>query len=254
MSDWFENDELWTTARQSMFPGSSWEAAPGEVASVFQLTGRDPRAGLWVLDLPCGPGRHTLALARGGHQVVAVDRTAAYLQELQETLESGPKRIDMRVELVQADMREFVRPGAFDLAINLFTSLGFFSDIEDDRRVLRNLKASLKPGGHLVVDVMGREILARIFQPSRVQELDDGTMIITKVRVVDAWRWIEGSWTFIKDGEVAEVPWGHRIYTGTELERELRDAGFDHVALYGGFDGRPYDHEAKRLVAVATVG
>lgn len=253
MSDWFENDDLWMLSRQSMFPTSSWEAAPGEVAAVFELTGRDPRASIQVLDMPSGPGRHTLPLARAGHRVVAVDRTQAYLAELQETLESGARRIDMRVELVEADMRAFRRDESFDLAINLFTSIGFFEEPEDDRRVFRNLRASLRPGGHLVVDVMGREILARIFQPSRVEELEDGTLVISRLRVRDSWRWIDGTWTFIKDGEVKDLSWGHRIYAGSELERELRDAGFADVKLFGGFDGRPYDHEAKRLVAVATV-
>ena len=33
----------------------------------------------------------------------------------------------------------------------------------------------------------------------------------------------------------------------------LRDAGFATATLFGGLDGRPYDHEAGRLVALARV-
>jgi SAM-dependent methyltransferase len=244
MTDWYDDDELWAAARQSMFPASSFDAAPAEIAAVFELCGRRARPALDVLDLPCGPGRHTVCLARAGHRVVAVDRTAAYLDELRA------RNLD-RVEVVQADMREFVRPESFDLAINLFTSLGFFKDIEDDRTVLRNLRRSLRPGGHLVVDLMGREVLARIFEPRRFQTLSDGTILLSENRITDSWRWMEATWTFIKDGQVKTTHWGHRIYASSDLDRELRDAGFADVQLYGGFDGSDYDEHARRLVAVA---
>ena len=34
-----------------------------------------------------------------------------------------------------------------------------------------------------------------------------------------------------------------------ELSDLLEEAGFGRVELYGAFDGRPYDHDALRLVA-----
>ncbi|MCP4867484.1 MAG: class I SAM-dependent methyltransferase [Proteobacteria bacterium] len=244
MPDWFDDDELWTTARLAMFPPTSFAAAPAEVAALFELCGHRPRPALDVLDLPCGPGRHTVCLQRAGHRVVAVDRTDAYLEELRV------RALD-RVEVVQADMRDFVRPDSFDLAINLFTSFGFFEDLNDDRQVLRNFHASLRPGGHLVIDLMGREVLARIIQPKRFQRLADGTVLLCENRVVDGWSWMEGTWTYIRDGHSKVIPFGHRLWTGSELRRELRDAGFADVQLFGGFDGSDYDHEARRLVAVA---
>ena len=45
----------------------------------------------------------------------------------------------LTVELVRADMRAFVRPESFDLALSLFTSFGYFNDAEDDLRVLQNV-------------------------------------------------------------------------------------------------------------------
>jgi len=46
-------------------------------------------------------------------------------------------------------------------AINLFTSFGYFEDPADDLQVARNLHESLKPGGKLVMEMMGKEVLAR---------------------------------------------------------------------------------------------
>ncbi|WP_041076350.1 class I SAM-dependent methyltransferase [Thermotoga caldifontis] len=58
-------------------------------------------------------------------------------------------------------MRDFVRPGYFDLVINMFTSFGYFKDQEDNLRVLRNIKESLKSNGKLLMEMVSKEALLR---------------------------------------------------------------------------------------------
>lgn len=251
MSDWTANDDLWTAARESMFPASAWAAAPAEVASVLSRIGATDA--LDVLDLPCGPGRHALAFAAAGHRVVAVDRTRTYLDEVQRRADARSARDDrpLSLEVVEADMRAFVRPAAFDLVVNLFTSIGLFRAPEENRTVLKNFHTSLRPGGHLVVDVMSREILAKVWQPMHSSRLPDGSLLVQERRVVDDWTWVEVSWTFIRDGVERRFDLSHRVYGVVDLKDELRQAGFSDVVVYGGYDGRPYGPDAKRLVAVA---
>ena len=79
---------------------------------------------------------------------------------------------EVEVETVQADMRNFCRSESFDLALNLFSSLGYFEDPDDNVRALACFHDSLKPGGKLVVDTMAKEVLARDWQPQRWQGLD----------------------------------------------------------------------------------
>jgi SAM-dependent methyltransferase len=124
-----------------MFGGERWEMAPAEVDAMVALLGIKPGAA--VLDLCCGVGRYALELARKGFYVTGVDRTAAYLQIAREkaTVEH------LGLDLVQDDMRHFVRPSAFDAAINLYTSFVFFEDPADDRKVVENVLHSLRPGG-----------------------------------------------------------------------------------------------------------
>ena len=55
------------------------------------------------------------------------------------------------------------RSAAFDLALNVFTSFGYFEDQAENRRVLENIFASLKPGGAFVFDHLGKEVLASQF-------------------------------------------------------------------------------------------
>lgn len=70
----------------------------------------------------------------------------------------------MKVEFVQDDMREFRRPVAFDAVINMFTSFGYFEDQADDRKVVNNVYESLKPGGSFLLELMGKEVMSRIYQ------------------------------------------------------------------------------------------
>ncbi len=247
MTVWHEQDSFWETV--PMFDEHHWQIAPEQVESVISLLGLEP--GATVLDLPCGVGRHSLEFARRGFRVTGVDRTEAYLQTARQR--AAAEALD--VEWLQADMREFVRPEAFDAAINLFTSFGYFEDPQEDRRVAENLYRSLKPGGALVMDVMGKEVLARVFQPRDWQELPDGTFYLQERKVAGNWTWMENRWILLRpDGQRHEYAVGHRIYDGAGLEALLLDTGFPSVAIYGSLDGVPYDTQARRLVAVARKG
>jgi SAM-dependent methyltransferase len=182
-----------------------------------------------------------------GCQVTAVDRTAAYLDEARARADE----LGLAVEFVQADMREFQRPEAFDLAVNLFTSFGYFEDPDEDLRVLLNFYASLRPGGALIMELMGKEVLARIYRPRNWYELEDGTIVLEDSTVTKDWTWVESRWILIKDGQVLEYPVSHRIYGASDLRQVLEQAGFDPIRIYGDLGGSAYDQNAQRLIAIA---
>jgi len=195
----------------------------------------------------CGIGRHSLEFARLGYAVTGVDRTAAYLQ----TARQAAAAEGLEVEWVLADAREFVRPEAFDHAINLYTSFGYFEEPAEDRLMAENIFRSLRAGGSLMMDLMGKERLARIFIPRSWEQLPDGSLFLQERTIKDDWTWIEVRWILIEDGQQQEFALGHRLYDGAGLRALLLDAGFEMVDLYGDMAGAPYDNEARRLVAVA---
>jgi SAM-dependent methyltransferase len=244
MGVWHERDSFWETV--PMFGEQHWAVAPEQVAGAISLLGLEPGAA--ILDLPCGEGRHSLELARLGYRVTAVDRTEAYLQTARERAAAE----QLELEFVEADMREFVRPQAFDGAINLFTSFGYFEDPAEDRRVARNFHDSLKPGGKLVMELMGKEVLARVFLPRDWQELPDGSFYLQERKVAREWTWMENRWILLRpDGKRIEYSVSHRIYDGAGLKALLLGVGFEAVEIYGGLAGEPYDTEARRLAVVA---
>ena len=149
-------------------------------------------------------------------------------------------------------MRHFHRPAAFDLALNLFSSFGYFEDVAEDLQVLRQLHGSLKPGGQVLLDMVGKEPLARTFQPRTWHWHAERDEYLLEERIVrDGWRWIEHHWIWIHGAEQQTFTFGIRLYSGAELTDLLTVAGFSRVQLYGSLAGTPYDQTAQRLVAVA---
>jgi len=245
MQPWHEDDSFWATWAPDMFSEQAHLRAVAEVEGVIALL--QPEPGASILDLCCGPGRITLPLARLGYRMTGVDRTAAHLATLREL--AGAEGLP--IEIVYEDMRRFRHDGAFDAALNLFTSFGYFEDQDEDRRVARNLFASLRPGGALLMELMGKEVLARIFQPRRWHRLEDGSIKLEETEVLRDWTWLRDRWLLIRDGECIEQVLEHRIYSAAELCALLAEAGFDGFEVYGHLSGTPYDHEAKRLVVLA---
>jgi SAM-dependent methyltransferase len=241
---WYQDDALWEVVDPILFDERRWSNAPAEVEAIVALLGIEP--GARVLDLCCGVGRHALEFARRGFHVTGVDRTQLYL----DRASAKAAQEGLGIEFVREDMRTFCRPGAFDAIVNLFTSFGYFCDPKENRQVATNVYRSLKPGGAFVIELMGKEILARIFQERDWQE-QDGAFILYERRVTDSWSWMENRWILLKEGERTEMRLSHRIYSAAELRALLGSCGFAPVDAYGDLEGRAYDHVARRLVVVA---
>ena len=246
MSDkpWHEDDEFWQTMAPFMFGEQSWENAPAQVDQLVALLDLAP--GSRVLDCPCGPGRHTLELSRRGYQVTGVDRTVAYLDLARQRAQAE----GLTAEIVLEDMRRFSRPDTFDAALSMFTSFGYFDDPAENRQVLRNYHRSLKAGGVLLMEMAGKEVIARIYQHHNWRE-HDGVFLLEERNVTADWTRMSGRWIIVKDGVTREQRFSHWLYSAGELGAMLSDSGFQQIEFYGGLEGAAYDHEAKRLIAVA---
>lgn len=157
---------------------------------------------------------------------------------------------DAQVEWIQGDRRSFVRPAHFDLAVNLFTSFGYFEDPADNQRVLECVRRSLKPDGAFVMEMMSKERLARVFLPSSVDSLPDGRLLAQRRKVLPGWSRLESEWLVLENACYERFSIEHFLYSGQELKTLLDAAGFSRIELYGGFDGSPFDGP-QRLVAVA---
>jgi len=226
-----------------LFPAGRWPATVKDAGLLAGLLGVGPGAS--VLDLGCGPGRYALPLAESGFRVTGIDRTRPYLDAARKL--ASRKRL--KIEFRHADMRRFVRPGAFDAVINTFSTFGYFKDPADDLRVCRNVLRSLRPGGRFLIETMSKEVLARVFEPSGWREAN-GAFLLEEREVVDGWSGLSQRWVLVRGGKVTEFRVYMRLYSAVELRALLRRAGFRQVEVFGGLERETYDNNARRLVTL----
>jgi SAM-dependent methyltransferase len=260
--EWFNDEHFWEQYAPIMFDESRWAELPQAADGVTRLarldlygdSGRaaaaaaaavEDSAAPRLLDLCCGFGRATLELAGRGFACTGVDITRAYLDAARE--DAAAEKMD--IEFIQADIRDFVRPGFFDLAINLYVSFGYFADPLDDKRVLANAWESLKSGGALIIETLGKEIAVRDFVRSEWFRRA-GCIVLTEYAPLDSWTLLWNRWTLIKDGRRIEKEFTQRLYGAGELRTLMLEAGFSRVEIYGGWEESPYDEKAEKLIVV----
>ncbi|HEX2491988.1 MAG TPA: class I SAM-dependent methyltransferase [Blastocatellia bacterium] len=243
MGAWFEDESFWSELYPFMFPEERFRLAEEQIEKVLALVNYKEGK---VLDLCCGPGRHSLALAKRGIQVTAVDRSEFLLRKAKEEAAKS----NLEIEFVSDDMRHFIRADSFNLILNMLTSFGYFEDKEDDLKVLRNAYQSLKPEGAILIDIFGKEPLARKFQATISTDCGDGLLLIQRNEICEDWTRCRNEWILVKDGTAKTFNFQTRLYSGQEMKDILHRAGFEEVNVFGDLDGNNYGIDADRLIAV----
>jgi SAM-dependent methyltransferase len=202
-----------------------------------------------VLDVACGAGRHALALAERGLCVLGVDLSMPLLQQAGKARRRSGAADS--ILLVQGDMRSLpvAVSGWADLALNLFTALGYFDSEEEDRRVLRGMATALRPGGRLVLDFVHRPFVLANLVP-RDEEEREGMSIVQERRLTDGDRRIEKTIRLHQtDGREETYRESVRLYAPGDLERLLRETGLEPLAPWGDYDGSPLRPDSPRCIA-----
>ncbi len=237
---WYEDDDFGRDTYEVMFSADSFRRAGEDVDRLLSLIDTTPRQ---VLDLCCGPGRHSIPLAQKGLAVTAVDLSRFLLNAARENARAAGASI----EFIQTDMRNFLRPSSFDLILNLYTSFGYFESRDDDMKVLSNMFESLRPGGNLIIDVVGKELMSR--RGDRITDLPDGSTCIQRIQIINEWTTLDSEWILVRQEFARRYRFTHRIYSGYELRAAMESVGFE-ARLVGDFQGGPYGPDSLRLVGV----
>ncbi len=130
--------------RYSFTKGTAQEVA-------FLLDALQLSSGDRLLDVGCGPGRHSLAFARAGVRAEGIDisQTFVDLTTAAATTEALP------AVFARIDARYLDRPGTYDAVISLcqggFGLLGREEDGAADADVFARMAAALKPGGRFAL-------------------------------------------------------------------------------------------------------
>lgn len=242
--EWFENAEFWEHYSPVIFDENRWAEAPAVACAVKKLA--DLKSGNSVLDAGCGPGRISVELALLGFNVTGVDIIQS---ELDAAAESANDE-GVKLTLLKDDLRKFSSEKKYDCAINLYTSLGYCKDAQDDLKILKNIYNSLKSEGIFILETVSRE--TAIINFTKAEEFfRSGIKVITDFSVVGAWEGLYSSWMLVfPDGNKIEHKFVQRLYSAPELKKELLKIGYRSVEIFGGYEKQPYDQNAATMVMV----
>ena len=114
----------------------------------FKLTGIEPRSGGNALDLGCGSGFQSIALAKLGFRVLAVDMCETLLNEL------GNRSAGRDIDAVQGDILDYsiyADKGPFEVAVCMGDTLTHLQETREVSALLANIYPHLEEGGRLAL-------------------------------------------------------------------------------------------------------
>ena len=200
-------------------------------------------SGARVHDLACGRGRHARFFADAGCDVTGTDISEASIEEARRSVPKATFAVH--------DMREPIHADKFHGACCLFTSLGYFQELSDDRKVFRAVADSLVPGGRFVVDFMNTELVLRDLVPEETLEVEGITFHITR----ELQNGVLVKRILVLDGHV-EHRFEERVQalTPSQLQDLAVEAGFNVDAITDGPDPTPFNPQhSQRFVLWMTL-
>ncbi len=226
------------------------------------------QAGGPVLELGAGTGRLSLALARAGFEVVAVDNSPAMLARLRAKLEEQPRSIQENVSVVEADMSAYVHNIAFGAVVLPFRVFLHNLDLSSQLRCLRACYAYVRPGGIVALDVFHPSLDSSMASQepfSRVWRWTDdfecaagGRILLSEATEYDVQSQRLTSWHRYErignDGHLART-FAQKLELAylypNDLHRLFVEAGFGKVVLHGDFEGGAVGDGGEEIVAQA---
>ena len=181
-------------------------------------------AGAELLDVPCGGGRLSLALASQG---LSADRRRLSRRNSWRTRGrvTGPVEITWE----QRDMRDLPWPARFDGAFCLGNSFGYLDDA-GNASFLRAVAAALKPGARFILETpMVLENLLAHIQDRPWWKVGDLHLLVANQYDHTTGR-LEIEYTFVSDGRLDVRRGSHRAFTYRRTGRSARGGGLHRGA------------------------
>jgi D-alanine-D-alanine ligase len=188
-----------------------------------------------VMDIACGPGRHSIQLATDGFDVTGLDFSPGLLELAKESAAAG-KFVGKGPTFVSGDMRELDYSGeSFATVLMLGNSFGYFSD-EDNLRALSEACRVLSDGGFFCLEITNKDSYLDKFEPSAEEIVEGRFHSRLKCEWNKSWDPISQRVSTREKHSIAETgeilyegPYDVRLFDQTEIVGMLENLGLRSV-------------------------
>jgi ubiquinone/menaquinone biosynthesis C-methylase UbiE len=189
-----------------------------------------------VIDIGCGHGRHAIALAERGSNVIGLDGAAALLNRARQ-LAAG---LHGEIRWVRGDMRRLpFRSECADAAV-VMDAFGFFDTEQEHEAVLREAARVVTIGGRLALKVVNGGLVLDDFRETEQEERDGVVVSVSNRLTFEPPRLLQRITVTGSRGD-GEYERRQRLYRVEELSAALTHAGFAIDSVFAGPDGTPFD-------------
>ena len=200
-----------------------------------------------VVDLACGTGNVSEEFARRGYEVVGVDLSA-------DMIEVARKKVG-GVDYFVQDMARLNLGRRFDLAVSLFDSLNYITDVGALSDAIERVAEHVVDGGIFIFDINTIYALSHHFFDQANLSSDRYPKYIWSSSYDHSTRICRVDMTFevLERGEPVQFKEVHlqRGHSPDELDRMLSSAGFEIVEVLHAYKFRKPTRRSDRVFYVA---
>ena len=192
-------------------------------------------SGKMLVDFGCGTGEHAIILSKKGYDVTGIDKSKKILSIAQKKI---VERNDS-IQLVHGDISTIKLKKKFDIAISMFSTLCYITNIQKFKEALKNIRIHLKTNGVLIFDYWnGNAVITQ--KPSiKTKKVQLRNLDITRIATptlnlqnqtcaIEYYFKVKKKSHLIDDFKEVHTM---RYYFPEEIKRHLNDAGFNKVNI-----------------------
>ncbi len=186
-----------------------------------------------ILDLCCGQGRHCLELSRRGFKnVLGVDRSRYLIRLAKKRAQNE----NLSVLFKEGDARNpRVPETSIDCVAIMGNSFGYFSNKQDDEKVLASVGKILRPSGQLVLDITDGSHMHENFDRRSWEWIDEHHFVCRERSISKEGDRLISREVIVHDemGVIADQFYAERLYTRESITKLLEKSGFRNVRHHG---------------------